>query len=217
MSLLIKSSHRGMAGRVSAGDPGIFGFLGRAAKTALKFIPGGDVISSFMPGPGRGNVVGQVGYAPGPLTFGTGSRLDLSSTIARTLAATSGLDCGLGQERDSAGNCVSSATLSGGIRTDLARAFPGGSTGIRAAPESMNGGKPSGYHANKSSYWLMDGTFIEKGTRWVKNRRRNPANARALSRAIGRIDLGKKLQGTLAGISTGKYTAAGKRKACKTC
>jgi hypothetical protein len=81
----------------------------------------------------------------------------------------------------------------------------------------MNGGKPSGYHANKSSYWLMDGTFIEKGTRWVKNRRRNPANARALSRAIGRIDLGKKLQGTLAGISTGKYTAAGKRKACKTC
>jgi hypothetical protein len=74
-------------------------------------------------------------------------------------------------------------------------------------------GCPKGYHANKSSYYLMDGSFVEKGTRCVKNRRRNPMNARALSRAISRVDGGKRFQHTLSEIETGKFTKAGNRKA----
>ena len=69
-----------------------------------------------------------------------------------------------------------------------------------------------GYHLNSSSYFLRDGTFVPKGTRAVKNRRRNPANARATSRAISRINGAKRMQHTLAQIETAKYSKAGARK-----
>ena len=82
-----------------------------------------------------------------------------------------------------------------------------------AAPPSVNGaGAPAGYHLNKSSYFLKDGTYVEKGTRYVRNRRRNPMNPRALKRAVARIDAAKSWQATLSGISTPKYTGSGKRR-----
>lgn len=71
-----------------------------------------------------------------------------------------------------------------------------------------------GYHLNRSAYFLKDGTFVPEGSRWVKNRRRNPLNARALRRAVSRIDAGKVWQSKLHEIETGKYTKAGKRKSC---
>ena len=71
---------------------------------------------------------------------------------------------------------------------------------------------PSGFHLNKSDYFLKSGEFVPKGTRLVKNRRRDPLNARALKRAVARVDAGKVWQGKLAEISTKKYTAAGKKK-----
>jgi len=87
------------------------------------------------------------------------------------------------------------------------RALPGGETGLGQ-------GCGTGYRPNKSSYFLKDGTFVEKGTRCVRRRRRfNPANARATSRSIGRINSAKRMQGALSEISTGKYTSSGKRKA----
>ena len=49
-------------------------------------------------------------------------------------------------------------------------------------------GSPSGYHVNESDYFLKDGTFVEAGSRWVKNRKRNPLNPKAASKAIGRIE-----------------------------
>lgn len=85
----------------------------------------------------------------------------------------------------------------------------------RGAPPaaSANGGPPGpGYHLNKSDYFLRDGTFVPKGTRWVKNRRRNAMNVRALSRAISRVEGAKAWQGKLQGITTRKYTSSGKRK-----
>lgn len=94
--------------------------------------------------------------------------------------------------------------------------------GLRAAPRAPGAaaiavepgiGCPKGYHANKSAYYLMDGSFVEKGTKCVKNRRRNPMNARALSSAITRVNGGKRFQHTLSEIETGKYTKAGNRKA----
>lgn len=90
------------------------------------------------------------------------------------------------------------------------RLLPGGETGM----ETVSVACPSGYHANKADYWLKDGSYVGKGTRCVKNRRRNPMNPRAMSRAISRIDSGKRFQHTLAGIETHKFTKAGNRKAC---
>ncbi len=101
-----------------------------------------------------------------------------------------------------------------GLPAAIARALPGGRTGLEVAgaPAGMKIACHSGYHANKSDYWLKDGSFVAKGTRCVRNRRRNPMNPRALSRAISRVDSGKALQGRLAEITTAKWTGAGKRK-----
>ena len=44
-----------------------------------------------------------------------------------------------------------------------------------------------GCHPNKAEYCLKSGERVFKGTRCVRNRRRNPLNPRALDRAISRI------------------------------
>lgn len=52
---------------------------------------------------------------------------------------------------------------------------------------------PSGYHLNKSGYWKSDSDLLPgaswhpKGTVLVKNRRQNPFNPRAASRAMARL------------------------------
>jgi hypothetical protein len=86
---------------------------------------------------------------------------------------------------------------------------PGGQTGT----ETVSVACPKGWHANKSGYFLMSGEWVGEGTKCVKNRRKNPMNARALSSAITRVNGGKRFQHTLSEIETGKYTKAGNRKA----
>lgn len=93
-----------------------------------------------------------------------------------------------------------------GARAAAQRLVPGGATGLQKVP------CPSGWHANKQDYFLRDGTFVAAGSRCVKNRRRNPMNARALDRSIGRVDSAKRLQHKLNTIETAKYTKTGKRK-----
>jgi len=98
------------------------------------------------------------------------------------------------------------------------RFVPGGATGLHVeSPAQMNGiagGPPKGYHLNKSSYFLLNGTYVAKGSKYVKNRHRNPLNPRALKGAVARIDAGKIWQSKLSEISTGKFTAAGNRRSC---
>lgn len=84
--------------------------------------------------------------------------------------------------------------------------------GFSVGEVSTNGAAPKGTHLNKSDYFLRDGTFVAKGTRLVRNRRRDPMNARALRRAISRVDAGKVWQGKLSEITTAKFTSGGKRK-----
>jgi hypothetical protein len=72
----------------------------------------------------------------------------------------------------------------------------------------------TGFRPNKTSYWLKDGTHVEAGSRCVRRRQRNPLNPKAMSRAIGRIDGGKRFQNRMSQISTGKFTASGKRRSC---
>ena len=93
-----------------------------------------------------------------------------------------------------------------GVRGAIERFLPGGRTGYETC------GK--GERLNKTSYFLSDGTHVPAGSKCVKIRQRNPMNPRALSRAIGRIDAGKRFQNRMSSISTGKYTASGKRKDC---
>jgi hypothetical protein len=83
-----------------------------------------------------------------------------------------------------------------------------------ALPAGPSMEPPSGYKLNKTSYFLRDGTFVPKGTRWVKVRRRNAMNPRALSRAIARVDSAKRWQSRLSGITTRKYSSSGSRKKC---
>jgi hypothetical protein len=64
--------------------------------------------------------------------------------------------------------------------------FPGGGTG--SAPPQ---GDTRGYHLNKSGYYTKGGTYVAPRSKWVKNRRRNPLNPRALSRSISRISSAK--------------------------
>ena len=59
---------------------------------------------------------------------------------------------------------------------------------MMAAP---NGKAPGGYHYNKTSYYTKSEGWIEEGTKLVKNRRRNPGNTRAASRAMSRLTSAK--------------------------
>lgn len=59
--------------------------------------------------------------------------------------------------------------------------------GIPIGPQAGAAGvQPSGYHLNKTAYFLKSGAYVAPGTKWVRNRRRNFANGRALNRAITR-------------------------------
>lgn len=102
---------------------------------------------------------------------------------------------------------TSQVTRTPGLSGLAQRVFPGGKTGYQvtslgrpAAAASMATpiaegttiACPSGYQPNKSDYFLKDGTFIAKGTKCVKRRRRNSLNPRAASRAAARLTGAKK-------------------------
>lgn len=71
-----------------------------------------------------------------------------------------------------------------GIVGAAQRLIPGGQTGMVTCPPG--GGCPPGFRPNKSAYFLKDGTFVAPGSRCVRSRRINPANGKAVRRAIRR-------------------------------
>jgi len=92
------------------------------------------------------------------------------------------------------------ATRTPGFIGMAQRFVPGGASGYQCAPN----GDMSGYHLNKSDYFLKSGEFVPAGSRYVRNRKRNPANARATSRAISRVSGAKTYQNTLSRITIRK-------------
>jgi len=72
-----------------------------------------------------------------------------------------------------------------GFRGMAQRAVPGGATGLEVAFPAT-GGCPSGFHPNKSTYMTAEG-LVEKGTKCVRNRRRNLSNGRANTRSLRRM------------------------------
>lgn len=169
------------------GDPGIFSFVGKVAKG----IVGGAV------GLATGGLSGAITGAVSPFV----SRPGTAAAIPQNLPMPSPT------------GTIVPFPGPGGLQIDPTAVLPGGRKFISRV--STNGeAKPSGYHLNRADYWLKDGTFVPKGSRYVKNRRRNPLNPNALRRAVARIDAGKTWQSKLHEIETGKYTKAGNRKAC---
>lgn len=86
-----------------------------------------------------------------------------------------------------------------GVPGMIQRALPGGKSGYVS-----QGPPPKGYRLNKTSYFLKDGTFVPEGSRYVKIRRRNALNPRALSRAMSRLTSAKKASKQLSRISIRK-------------
>lgn len=166
--------------RAYMGDPGLFGFLGKAAggllRTAGKLLPGPAGIAAGAIG---GAIAGGGGGipAPGGLVY----------------SKTPGL-AGPLQQRPTPMLPVP------GVGGAVQRFLPGGRTGYMPASASEMKA-PSGYHWNKTDYFLKDGTFVPKGTKLVKNRRRNPLNPKAASRAISRLESAKKATKRLDRIS----------------
>lgn len=75
------------------------------------------------------------------------------------------------------------------------------------------GACPKGYHPNKAGYFEVMETpgnpqglvvYHHPGCKCVRNRRRNPMNPKALSKAISRIDSAKKLKDTLSRVTIRK-------------
>ena len=161
------------------GDPGFFSFIGKAAKFVAR--AGTGVVSKL----GIPIVSGVAGMAS-QILAGRGA-IPGASTQPAPLAFQIPEAMPPGP-----------TAMPGGITTRLGAEVMG--------PPQITGGVPAsasmgGYHLNKSSYFLMDGTFIEAGTKWVKNRRRNPGNMRALSRSLGRIKSAKRMTAALSKIS----------------
>lgn len=200
MSLAIKaarvSSVYGTRGY--AGDPGLFGSILGGVKGAVgSVLKGGNPLSGAISGAVSG-WSGGGGQAPPrgiPSSFPAPSTL--SAPMARPPAAMPGLSAPVTAARRLAGGSVTTAAKGlGAVGALISPKGPRGMSGaqqVAMANASMNGmGCPRGYHPNKSEYFLKDGTFVPKGSRCVRNRRRNSLNPRALSKAIGRVEGFKK-------------------------
>lgn len=89
-----------------------------------------------------------------------------------------------------------------GTRGAIERFLPGGQTGYQPAVT----GPPKGYRLNKSGYWLKSGEYVQPESRYVKIRRRNPMNPKALDRAITRITSAKRASKKIGRITVRKTT-----------
>ena len=200
MSMSVKAAttaQRSMPGIGFQGDPGIFGFLGGVAKRVT-----GAVSRLGIPGisAGAGFVSGALGGILGRKTAKTrqAAQTGLGAGLLPFTGGTTGM--GMPVRRFLPGGAQVPVP---GFRGAIERFLPGGRTGMM--PVQNGGGPPGpGYHINKSDYFLKDGTFIPKGSMWVKNRRRNPLNPRALSRAMSRLTSAKNAAKALGRITIRK-------------
>jgi len=174
---MMKAGPRAMPGTGFQGDPGLFGFLGGVAKGALNIV-------------GASGIPGVSGVAKGLTSiFGNKS----GSAKAQQLAAA----------RFGGGTIPGGFWQGPGVPTNVRRPgvlalgqslIPGGETGLGA-------GCGQGFHPNKSDYFLKTGEYVAKGSRCVRNRKRNPLNPRAFDRALSRIDSANNFKKKLARIT----------------
>lgn len=158
----------GMTTYRAVGDP----FLGGLIKGAGKFIGGvAKTAGGIIGGP-----IGGVLQAGGGLLTGA-PKAAQPPIVSRPFGGTLGIQTPVGFG-GSLGVNVGAQRYTG-VPIPM-RSAPGGYPMM--APDLP----PKGYHINKSDYFLKDGTYVPAGSRYVKNRRMNPANGRALRRSIRR-------------------------------
>lgn len=184
MSLAIQSAK-------AQGDPGLFGFLGKAIGTVAK------VGASFLPGPAgavarfaTGKIWPGGGAGPAP----TARALPMVKTLPSIFTNTT-----FGAQP--------TPTMPQAMQQDQMFQQP---TGTGMTPYSPPGiavdttpavACPKGYKPNKSGYYRVikspgnpTGTvyYIQPKSRCVKIRKRNAANPRAADRAVSRIESAKR-------------------------
>jgi len=177
------------------GDPGLFGFLGKVVGAVGK-------VASIIPGP-----LGVVGRVATALTSGGAKPIKLAST--GSLPGIGGPTVRL------PGTPINIPLPQGGFfRGNETQAGPGSvATGaLVGTPIRAPGAQCTpGYHYNRTAYFTKRYGLIEKGTVCVRNRKRNPLNPRALSRAMSRLASAKKAARCLADFSIRPKKACGCR------
>lgn len=214
MSLAIRTARQ-----YAVGDPGLFGFLGKAAGGLL------GLAGNVLPGPigGIAKLAGGI-LSPKPISV---AKAGISMTPTnRQLTSTysppgfSGVKLGpiqIGTSRPGIGSVQPPQLMGGGSGPSgvMSGALVGSGQGTPCA---------SGYHYNKSRYYSTKYGVVERGSVCVKNRRRNPLNPRALSRAMSRVKSAQKAVRCLQLFAGPAARAANKSKGgargkgkCRTC
>lgn len=221
MSLAMRAARAG-----NCGDPGLFGFLGGIAKAGLGVVTGGvsnvifDAAKSVLGGGRSTGVPISVAKASAstPLLRPVGTSLPILRSAGAGMINTtrailqnqqpviSGVNVG------GAGG-LTIGTIKPGIgATQMA---PTGWSDVQAGSSSTAKVVCNipGHHMNKQTYFTRNGA-VPAGTKCVKNRRRNPLNPRALSRAMSRVASAQKAVRCL-GLFAGTVARASKAKSQK--
>lgn len=178
--------------RAAAGQAGDFlgigkfvsGVLGGTVGSVLKSIPGVGAVTNLVEKGANLLAGGNRPSGPGgpvPIQAPTGFTMTPGRMANALPAGLLGAGAVGGPFMLASGNSL--APPSPGTATQLLR-----NAGITHA-----GGNYPGYHLNKTGYWvngsdLIPGAhYVAPGTKWVKNRKRNPFNPKAASRSMSRL------------------------------
>lgn len=162
MSNYAAGDNYGRLGNYPYAAGGLFSSIGRAIGGAVRAVTG--VASAVLPGP-AGAVAGAINRIAG------GGTASLPATSLVPLPQSVPV------------------TRTPGVGGLISRILPGGDTGYEVDLGQLPniGGCPTGYHRNKSGYFLKSGQYVPKGSVCVKNRSMNVANGRALRRGLRRV------------------------------
>lgn len=173
------------------GDPGLFDVLGSIGKAIVGTV--GGAVKGLVTGGPLGAITGGLGG------LATSTGIIKTASVSRTAPITPVLRGAQQIPLQTTGRAMPGTGVqvqlpsvgSGGI--DLGRfsagsfgPMTGGGTPMVAGPNGQLC-QVKGYHLNKSGYHTAQG-YVPAGAKCVKNRRMNPLNPRAASRAMRRLD-----------------------------
>lgn len=171
------------------GDPGLFGFLGKALGTVGRGLVG--AATGFVTGGPGGAIMGAARTVLGskPQVLMTASPSPGTVLTAGNMPGLPALP-GVGTPPLAA---QGGGIMIGGPRgVQIGRYAPTYPTSGAGQPAQNGAGCLRGHHLNRTGYFTKSSGWVEKGTVCVRNRRRNPLNPRALSRAMSRLASAKK-------------------------
>lgn len=208
MSLAIKAARGGATApvnyRANRGDPGLFGFLGKAIGTVT------GIASKVLPGP-LGSVAGLVSRTVTPRASVDPVRR-VALPAARVLPGPSqplrlpALRIN-GQGRNFLQNGGGGAVVTQQALKERTMEQPGVQDGVTVyRDDALVTQCPKGMRPNKAPYFEFSEqigavVFHPTGTKCVPYRRRNPLNPRAFDRALGRITSAKRFGEKLSRVS----------------